>query len=47
MRWVMSFGSAAKAIDPPALVEAIREEVLRMVENYAAGPRSERDGEWK
>ncbi len=35
MRWVMSFGSAAKAIEPPALVDAIREEANRMAQAYS------------
>jgi proteasome accessory factor B len=34
MRWVMSYGSHAQALEPPALVSAIREEISRMGKAY-------------
>jgi predicted DNA-binding transcriptional regulator YafY len=35
MRWVMSFGSSAKAIEPPELVDAIRQDVEKMTDVYS------------
>jgi predicted DNA-binding transcriptional regulator YafY len=40
MRWVMSFGSAAKAIEPSELVDAIQEEVNRMAGAYGLGQKT-------
>ncbi len=40
MRWVLSFGSAAKAIEPAELVDAIREEVMRMAGAYELGQKT-------
>lgn len=41
-RWVLSFGSAARAIEPPELVSAIRGEVLRLAESYGTEQDSAR-----
>ena len=34
-KWILSFGSSATALEPPALVERISEEVQQMLKTYA------------
>lgn len=44
MRWILSFGAHARALDPPELVAAIQEEVARLAAGYGV---SEVDREGK
>lgn len=37
-RWIMSFGSSATVLEPPELVQEIRDDLTRMLEAYAESP---------
>ena len=39
LKWILSFGSNATALEPPALVERINDEVQEMLEAYEVPQR--------
>ncbi|MBR2107727.1 MAG: WYL domain-containing protein, partial [Treponema sp.] len=34
LSWVLSFGNAVKVVNPPELVEKVKEEINKMIEKY-------------
>ena len=38
-RWVLAYGSRAQALEPPELVERLRQNAERMLEFYSAASR--------
>ncbi len=39
LKWILSFGSNATALEPPELVERINEELQQMLKTYARGSK--------